>query len=79
MCVAFPMKIVSVIDDTHCIVSASGVERKDNTRLLPGCSEGDYVLVHAGFAMQKVEEKDAQETYALMAEMRGAPRTVDKL
>ena len=74
MCVAFPMKIVSVIDETHCIVSASGVERKVNTRLLPGCSEGDYVLVHAGYAIETVRpdeaESDLELFHQLEAEMK---------
>ena len=47
--------------------------------LLPEAQVGDYVLVHAGFAMQKVDEKEAEETYALLNEMDGAPRTVEAL
>ena len=47
--------------------------------LLPEAKVGDFVLVHAGFAMQIVDEKDAEETNALLAEMNGAPRTVASL
>ena len=47
--------------------------------LLPEAKVGDFVLVHAGFAMQIVDEKDAEETNALLAEMKGAPRTVDTI
>ena len=47
--------------------------------LLPEAKVGDYVLVHAGFAMQIVDEKEAEETYALLDEMNGAPRTVEAL
>ena len=78
MCLAVPAKIVE-IRDSLATVELRGVTREASLMLLPETKLGDYVLVHAGFAMQKVEEKDAEETYALMAEMRGAPRTVDKL
>ena len=78
MCLAVPAKVVA-INDAMGTVDIAGVTRDVSLMLLPETKLGDYVLVHADFAMQKVEEKDAQETYALMAEMRGAPRTVDKL
>ncbi len=47
--------------------------------LLPEAKVGDHVLVHAGFAMQIVDEKEFEETNALLAEMRGGPRTVNEL
>ena len=62
MCVALPMKIVSVEDKTHCTVSFSGIESRVNTRLLPDCSVGDYVLVHAGYAIEKVGTNEAENT-----------------
>ena len=62
MCVALPMKIVSFEDKTHCTVSFSGVESRVNTRLLPDCSVGDFVLVHAGYAIEKVEPEEAENT-----------------
>ena len=73
MCLAVPAK---VLDIAGSVVSVNGVEREASLMLLPEAKLGDYVLVHAGFAMQIVEEKDAEETYALLAEMKGAPRTV---
>lgn len=60
-------------------VDYSGVKRDVSLMLLPEARVGDYVLVHAGFAMQIVEEQDAAETEALLAEMAGAPRTVEGL
>lgn len=69
MCVAYPMQIVSVSDDTHCIVSDSGVERKINTRLLPGCAVGDFVLVHAGYAIERVRPDDAENDLEIFREM----------
>ena len=78
MCLAVPAK-VKEIHDAVGKVDISGVTRDISLMLLPETQVGDYVLVHAGFAMQKVDEKDAEETYALMAEMNGAPRTVSEL
>ena len=49
-------------DKTHCTVSFSGVESKVNTRLLPDCSVGDFVLVHAGYAIEKVDPGEAENT-----------------
>ncbi len=78
MCLAVPAKVTK-IDGQVAFVERSGVRRKVSLMLLPDACVGDFVLVHAGFAMQKVEEKDAAETDALLAEMHGAPRTVTAL
>ena len=75
MCLAVPAKVVE-IKDQLASVELNGVRRAASLMLLPEAKLGVYVLVHAGFAMQIVEEKDAEETYALLAEMKGAPRTV---
>ncbi len=78
MCLAVPAKVVA-LKDAIGKVEISGVTRDVSMMLLPEAKVGDFVLVHAGFAMQIVDEKDAQETDALLAEMHGAPRTVEGL
>ncbi|WP_294155850.1 HypC/HybG/HupF family hydrogenase formation chaperone [uncultured Selenomonas sp.] len=78
MCLAVPAKILS-IQDALAKVELSGVTKDVSLMLLPEAKPGDYVLVHAGFAMQIVDEKEAEETYALLDEMNGAPRTVEAL
>ena len=78
MCLAVPAKVIE-IRDTMGKVELSGVTRDVSLMLLPEAKVGDYVLVHAGFAMQIVEEDSARETNALLAEMNGAPRTVNEL
>ena len=55
------------------------MRRAASLMLLPEAAVGDYVLVHAGFAMQIVEADEAERIEALRAEMRGAPRTVESL
>ena len=76
MCLAVPARVIG-IQDTLGKVEISGVERDVSLMLLPETKIGDYVLVHAGFAMQVVDAKEAEETNALLAEMNGAPRTVE--
>ena len=76
MCLAFPAKVIE-IKDSLATIERSGVKRSASLMLLPEAKVGDYVLVHAGFAMQVVDKKEVDEMTALYAEMNGAPRTVE--
>ena len=78
MCLAVPAKVVE-INDQLASVEVQGVRRAASMMLLPEARVGDYVLVHAGFAMQSVDHEEAERIEALRAEMRGAPRTVESL
>ena len=78
MCLAVPAKVID-IKDSLATVELRGVTRQASLMLLPEAKVGDYVLVHAGFAMQIIRETDAEETEALWAEMEGGPRTVETL
>jgi hydrogenase expression/formation protein HypC len=69
VCLAVPSQVVSIDDARMATVSVMGVERTCSLRLVPDVQVGDYVLVHAGFAIQRVEEQDAAETLKLFAEM----------
>ncbi len=68
MCWAIPARIIE-IDGEVGRVELSGTIREVGLQLLPEASVGDYVLVHAGFAIQKVDEEEAQETLRLFAEV----------
>ncbi|MBN1756091.1 HypC/HybG/HupF family hydrogenase formation chaperone [bacterium] len=65
MCLGIPVKIISR-EDKEGIAEIGGVERKVDLRLLEGVEIGDYVIMHAGFAIQKLDEKEAQETLHLL-------------
>lgn len=78
MCLAFPAKILEV-KDSLATVERSGVKREASLMLLPEAKVGDYVLIHAGFAMQFIDERELQIHDALVAEMHGAQRTVQSL
>ena len=61
MCLAVPMKIVEIKGDEG-FVESSGLKRKANFSLIKSPKLGEYVLLHAGFAIEKVKEKEAQKT-----------------
>jgi len=73
MCLAIPGKIVEIVDEENSIakVEVGGVKRNVNIGML-GKDEarvGDYVLIHVGFAMSKVDEQQAQETLRVLQEI----------
>lgn len=61
MCVAFPGKIIK-IEDQIATVDFDGVQKKISLFLAPDCQQDDYVLIHAGFAIQKVDADSAKNT-----------------
>lgn len=68
MCLAIPMRIIEKTDNTG-IVETNNVQYKANFQLLDNVKAGDYVIIHAGFAIQKLDEKEASETLKLFNEM----------
>lgn len=71
MCLAIPGKIVEIVDMENFIakVEIGGVRRAVNIGMLDEVGIGDYVLVHVGFAMTKVDEREAEETLRLLQEL----------
>lgn len=73
MCLAIPGKIVEITDIENCIakVEVGGVRRSVNIGMLDKdeVGVGDYVLIHVGFAMSKVDEKEAEETLRTLQEL----------
>ena len=67
MCLAIPLKIKS-IEGHFAQVEAGRLTRNANIDMVPGLKVGDYVLVHAGFAIQKVDPDKAKETLRLIQE-----------
>jgi len=68
MCLAVPGKVLSR-KDLMAIVDINGVQRQTSLMLLPEASVGEYVLVHAGFAIQTIDEEEARQTLALFKEL----------
>ncbi|MDQ3555277.1 MAG: HypC/HybG/HupF family hydrogenase formation chaperone [Gemmatimonadota bacterium] len=75
MCLAVPGQIVELVDETNRLakVSVAGVNRTVNIALLDGVDggahPGDWVLIHVGFALSKVDEEEAHATLALLERM----------
>ncbi len=67
MCLALPLKVVSLSENT-AMVERAGVRFEVDTRLVNDLSPGDYVLVHAGFAIQKVDQQDVAEIINLIGQ-----------
>ena len=67
MCLAIPSKITK-IQDNMATIDVEGVRREASLLLLEDARVGDYVIVHAGFAIQKLDEAAAQETLDLLRE-----------
>lgn len=68
MCLGIPMKVVEVHGDKG-IVEIGGVNREASFQLLENVKVGEYVLVHAGYAINKINEEEAQETLDLLREI----------
>ncbi|MCD6518333.1 MAG: HypC/HybG/HupF family hydrogenase formation chaperone [Anaerolineae bacterium] len=77
MCLAIPLRIQK-IEGTMAKVELGGVLRDVSLVLTPEAKEGDYVLVHTGFAISVLNEKEAQETLALFAELEEATRQLEE-
>jgi hydrogenase expression/formation protein HypC len=69
MCLAVPARVTEMGDGLLGLVELGGVVREVSFALLPDVAVGDYVLLHAGYALQKVDTVEAEETLRLLAEM----------
>ena len=68
MCLAVPMELVEK-DGPDGTVELGGVRRKVSLALLEEAQVGDHVLVHAGYAIAKVDAEEARETLALLSQL----------
>lgn len=67
MCLAVPSMIVK-IEDEMATIDVDGVKRKASLLLVEDAQVGDYVIVHAGFAIRKIDEEAAQESLRYLRE-----------
>jgi hydrogenase expression/formation protein HypC len=69
MCLAVPMKIISIEENGKGAVDLDGVRYEVNLSLIEAPHVGDYVIVHAGFAIEKLDSADADERLGLFEDM----------
>ena len=67
MCLAIPSKIIK-IENSMAVIDVDGVKREASLLLLEDAEIGDYVIVHAGFAIHKIDEDAALETLKFLRE-----------
>lgn len=70
MCIGVPGQIIS-IEGKQGIIETKGIQRKVNLFLVPEAEIGDYVMVHAGTAIQIIDAEDAKATLELLEELLG--------
>lgn len=69
MCLAIPAKIVECLQDDTVEIDIGGVRRTISIALVPEASVGDYVIIHAGYALTRLNEVEAQKTLQLFEDM----------
>ena len=72
MCLAIPACVEELIAGDSAIVNLGGVRKEISLALVEDVAVGDYVIVHVGFALQKLDPEEAAQTLALFAEIGGA-------
>ncbi|NLG11936.1 MAG: HypC/HybG/HupF family hydrogenase formation chaperone [Elusimicrobia bacterium] len=72
MCLAIPMKVIKVINKETAAVESNGIVVKEvNIQFLDNVKTGDYLIIHAGFAIEKINKKEADKTLNIIKEMDG--------
>lgn len=69
MCLAIPARIEELTTPGNAIVNLGGVRKEISLALVEDTAVGDYVIVHVGYALQKLDEDEAERTLAAFAEL----------
>lgn len=69
MCLALPAKIVELLPPDQAMIDLGGVRKEVSLALVEDVAVGDYVIVHVGYALNKLDPDEAERTLALFAEM----------
>jgi hydrogenase expression/formation protein HypC len=72
MCLAVPALVVRRLDGDDAIIDAGGVRKQVSLALVPEAREGDYVILHVGYAISRLDPDEALKTLALFAGMEAA-------
>ena len=69
MCLALPALVVELLEDEQALIELGGVRKPCSMALLDGVAVGDYVIVHVGYALTRLDPEEAAKTLALFAEL----------
>ena len=72
MCLAIPVRVVEVLDDDQAVVDLDGVRKSVSLSLVDGVQVGDYVILHVGYALTRLDPEEAERTLALFAQAGAA-------
>jgi hydrogenase expression/formation protein HypC len=68
MCLALPARVVELLPESEGVIDIGGVRKRISLELVADVQPGDYVIVHVGYALQKLDPDEAARTLALFAE-----------
>jgi len=78
MCLAIPARVVQIEAGDEALVDLGGVRKRISLALVEGVAVGDYVIVHVGYALTRLDADEAEKTLALMAEAGLTLQTGDR-
>jgi len=73
MCLAVPARVVALLEDDRATVTLGGVTMPVSLALVEGVAVDDYVIVHVGYALTRLDRAEAEKTLALLAQAGVAP------
>ncbi|MBA4176290.1 MAG: HypC/HybG/HupF family hydrogenase formation chaperone [Leptothrix sp. (in: Bacteria)] len=68
MCLALPVRVVELVGDEEALVDLGGIRKQISLALVDGVVPGDYVILHVGYALSRLDPGEAARTLALFAE-----------
>jgi hydrogenase expression/formation protein HypC len=69
MCLAIPVEVIELLPEQHARVTVDGVSREISLALVDDVAVGDFVLLHVGYAIGKLDREEADETLRALAEL----------
>jgi hydrogenase expression/formation protein HypC len=73
MCLAIPALVAKRLEGDGAVIDLGGVRKEISLALVPEAVEGDYVIVHVGYAISRLDPEEARKTLALFAEIDATP------
>ena len=77
MCLAIPVKVEQILADEMAVVDIGGVKKEISIALIDDLVTGDYVIMHVGYALNKIDPEEAKKTLALFNEMGVLEQAID--
>ncbi len=78
MCLAIPACVEQLVDEDNAIVNLGGVRKEISLALVENIKAGDYVIVHVGYALQKLDPLEAEQTLSMFSEMSRLSDEIDQ-